>query len=74
MSAWVLVLLAVGGSCATIAVNVVVIAHIYGKKEAKWDAFCEQSKENRRELDALKIRFAAHTRIANGYNYGSKYD
>lgn len=68
-----LVILAIGGSCATLAVNVAVIAHIYGKKEQKWDAFCEETKENTERLRKLKERFAAHTGIVNGVSY-KKYD
>lgn len=70
MSAWLLVILGIGGSAATIAVNVVVIAWIYGKKEARWDAFCEESKKQEADLNWLMMAFCAHTGIArNGVKY-----
>jgi thymidylate synthase len=73
VSAWMMVVLAVVGSCVTLIVNVVVIAHIYGNKEAKWDAFCEQARRNQEKLDKLALQFAAHTGQANGYTNFDKY-
>jgi hypothetical protein len=57
-STWHLVLLALGGSAATIAVNAWVIDRIYGRKERKWDSFCAKVAENERRILAIEARLA----------------
>lgn len=67
MSNWAIILWSLVGSCVMLIVNILVIEHIYGKKEKRWDAFCEEAENTKNELRNLELEFAMHVRNVRTY-------
>lgn len=57
---WIIILWSLIGSCIMLIVNVLVIEHIYSKKEARWDAFCEEAAQTREDLRKLQREFSRY--------------